>query len=216
MKRELPSMVRRTLKALLDLNFASIEETLENRLESIVRDAQEHCARSYLSSMQSSQSSSATIAVSVKETEPAENVSTIPLKASSPLQPPYFQMDALAQCSIPDDSSSSDMPHLPFLNDSNNTGATSHDSAYYSHNRHDESLSFDEASLQPSSADQSAFEHLISEYLSRNPNFETVAPDPPLHNQPTEEHTGKGKGRANPDSNPDISHPDFGPFIPDR
>jgi hypothetical protein len=216
MKRELPTMVRRTLKALLDLNFAPIEETLENRLESIVRDAQEHCSRSYLSSMQSSQPSAGTIAVSVKEMEPAEYLSTISLNASIHLQPPYFQMDALAQCSIPNDSSSSDMPQLSFPNDSSNTGAIFQDSAYYSQHRDDENIPFDEASLRSNSAGESAFEHFISEFLARNPDFETVAPDSTLHDQPAEEYTGKGKGRADLDSGPETIHLGFGPFIPDR
>jgi hypothetical protein len=224
MKRELPVTIRRTLMELLDRNFVSIkerieeaiEERIEHQLESIISEAQELCARTYHSSTQPSESSSRTIARPVEEAGPAENLAAATSNAWSLVQTPDLHMESLAQSSTAPDSSSSCLPELHFLNDSSNTDAIHHDSMHQSYPMDGEDMCFDEAWLQPDPAGESALEHLFPEYLYRDTDSETISPDPPPDDQPTEEYNGKGKGRANPDSNSDATHPYFGPFIPDR
>jgi hypothetical protein len=209
MNRELPATIRKRLRALLDRDSIAIEEKVESQLESIVRDALELCTRTYLNTMQSSRSPSGMTAGLAEGAASAESSSATPFNTYNMLQAPHIQTDALTQFSIPPDFDPSFMPQLP-------TGATLHESAYHSNTMNNENGFFNKSWLQPDSATESAFESLLSEYLHNHADFGTFAPDATLDDQPAEEYTGKGKGRANPNSNPDSTPPDFGPWVPDR
>jgi hypothetical protein len=199
MKRELPAMVRRTLRAILDRDLGSIEETLETQLPNIVRESYELCAQNYLNSTQPSKVLPSTVNGPAEEPRTAEISSTTAPKAWNSIQPPYFRMDALSLFSIPPDASSSYPPWLLPLVESTNTVSSFPDSAYQSNPVDAESECFNEAWLGPNLGSESAWDNFIGD----DPAGYT--PNLLLDDPPNEEYTGKGKGRADPGSNPWVS-----------
>jgi hypothetical protein len=216
MNREVPVTIRRTLQTAIDRNLISIEETLKNQLENILREVLETLTRNYFASVQSFDTRSETMAGVVEGADPGENRSTIDLNSCDLVQFGQFQIDALAPFSIPPDASSSNLAPLPIPEDNINTGASFSDSAYHSCPVGTENPSFDKSWFNPDPGYESVYESFFGVDLSGNSSFEMIAPDPPLDSQATETYTGKGKGRADSDSNSDTTQPDFGPWVPDR
>jgi hypothetical protein len=216
MNRELPGTIRRTLQAALDRNLASIEETLKNQLENIVRDVHETLARNFLNSVQPSEPSSGTIDRLAGGLSPAENLSTTALTPCDATYLTKFQTDTLAHYSIPSDASSLDLLSLPSLDDHVNTSASFADSGYQSYHEQVENTCFDDAWLQLDPDFGSVYESLSADILPGGAALQTNTPDPDFDQQPAEEYLGKGKGRATPHGNSDTTYVHFGPWVPDR
>jgi hypothetical protein len=125
------------------------------------------------------------------------------------------QIDALAPFSIPPDAISSFLPPL-LLENSVDTGASFSDSAYYSYPTDTQESSFDESWLKPDPGSESIYESLFGTELPGDSSFEMIAPDLPCDSQPSEQYTGKGKEKADPDSNNNDTQFDFSPWVPDR
>jgi hypothetical protein len=216
MNRELPVTIRKTLQAALDGSLVAIEEKLQNQLENIVRDVHETLTRNYLNSVQPSESFSEATAGPSNEAGPVGNCSTTELTAYPVMQPAQSHKDALASFLIPPDASSPYPLQLPLPHDSTNTVELFSDSAYHSNPRDAEQPCFDNTWLDPDCRGRSAYEGFFGVNLLGDITFETIMPSTPLNDQPVEQYTGKGKGRADPNSSLETTYPDFGPWVPDR
>jgi hypothetical protein len=191
LRRELPRAIRKTLQTALESRIGLIEETLKNELETIIRDTQETLTRSYMGSTPSCSLTPAAEMISPTESRPPQSVVT---NEHRPAPSGGSKTEALSQYCVPPDAALASLPELAHSFSEGKAYTTSSDSAYQSMSSNwidpmpDTELHFD-----PIFSNFGDLGLEFPEFMAFN-SFGSF--NNPLEDQPSEEYTGKGKGRA--------------------
>jgi hypothetical protein len=202
LRRELPRTIRKTLQATLESSFGPIEETLKNRLENIVRDAQETLTRDYLKSVQLSDTALGSMAGSSGE---GPSTQTLLQHQSVPVLPKtHPETDALSPYQVPSETIPRPWPQMTHTSHNIDTYATISDSTYFSLLENSQNPSLEEvwdSAFEPADP----FEEDMEQAKTGDMYTGDSRPALPVNLDLAQGYTGKGKGRAAPEADHDIA-----------